>query len=498
MKKQQEIVVFVILTTLLTSIFGSGLIIPAKAQTTTLEMWYMQEDFLDDTMLDLIDQYENSHDVSINLKYVPYDTMRLDFKTAYVLGEAPDLIQGDSEWIPDFAHRNYISPLSVDELQYEYISQALRAVSYFFVDDGEYNTQLLTYYGIPQFVDVMAFIYNKDEMRTATIPTVDGSWTIDDFKQAITRMNDQSLPNDKQFGFSFLNFLDTEFALFFGAGGILFANDTVDAKNNQILEDYSVNALKFIYDMVNYYELTPSYKSGYYVNVDNSLKMDKIYDDFAVNGNVSSTMLYAQNMKKLLSSGIFTDISKLGIAPTPRNTADNAPYLSVTALMLSNSTTHREEALDLANYLCSPDAMKEYATNEYLLPAIDSVYSDTALAGNTIIQSYKPFVDTAQGIPISRFWNVFVKDIFDGEVTSMIRGAQNASTCAVSLQIRLDYQILNQADHPSIHQDVSNFKYYGEEESAGGIPFGSPQILGIFSLLGIGLILLLNKKNRRE
>lgn len=495
MKKSNNIVVWVILTTLLTGIFGSG-IHPVSAQTTTLKMWYMQEDFLDDTMLNLIDEYESSHDVIVNLKYVPYDTLRLDYKNAFGTDEFPDIIQGDAEWIPDLAHRNYIAPLSVGDLQYNYISQALRAVSYFYVENGEYNTQLLAYYGIPQYVDVMAFVYNKDEVKTASIPNADGSWTVDDFQQAITRMNDQSLPDDKQFGFSFLNFLDAELALFNGADGVLFANDTVDANHNQILEENSVNALKFMYDMVNYYELTPSYKSGYYVNVDNSLKMEKIYEDFAVNGNVSSTMLFARDMKKLMSEGIFSDASKLGIAPTPRNTDDGAPFLSVTALMISNSTSHKEEALDLANYLCSPDSMKEYASNEYLLPAIESVYSDTALSNNEIIQSYKPLVENAKGVPISRYWSSFVKDIFKGEVTAMIRGAQNATLCANALQVKIDREILGNADHPTIPQDISGFSYLGS--GGGGIPFGSPAIVGLLSMLGIGIVLLLNIKKWRK
>ncbi|MCF2141825.1 MAG: extracellular solute-binding protein [Candidatus Lokiarchaeota archaeon] len=495
MKKQQQLFATAILTLFLASIIASEIAIPVHAETTSLEMWYMQEDFLDDTMLDLIAQYETDHDVNVNLTYIPKDSLRMEFKNAYSSGKVPDLIQGDAEWIPDLAHRNYIAPLAVNDLQYNYIPQALRAVSYFYVENGEYNTQMLAYYGIPQTVDVMAFVYNKDKVNTATIPEIGGSWDMAAFQQAITRMNDQSLPDNKQFGFSFLNFKDAELTLFKGDGGILFENDSVDAQHNKILENYSIDALNYIYNIVNYYELTPSYKTGFYVNVDNSLKTDKIYDDFAINENVSSTMLFAQDMKKLTSDGIFSDISKLGLAPTPKNSKGKSPFLEVTAIMISNSTTKREDALNLANYLCSPDSMKEYAINEFLLPAIDSVYSDESLSNNFIIQSYKPLVEQAEGVYISRFWDLYIKDIFESEVTAMIRDAQNGSTCATSLQVRIDAKVLRQADHPAIGQDISSFKFYGE--TSGGISFGSPSLVIISSIIGLGLVSFFTKKWRK-
>ncbi|WP_457559771.1 sugar ABC transporter substrate-binding protein [Candidatus Harpocratesius sp.] len=496
MKKQQQLIATAIITLFLASVIASEIAIPVHAETTSLVMWYMQDDFLDNTMLDLIAQYETDHDVSVELKYVSEDSMRLDYKNAFGSENAPDLIQGDAEWIPDLAHRNYITPILPSELKEEYLPQALRAVSYFYIENGNYDTNLLAYYGIPQIVDVMAFIYNKDNVSNAIIPEADGNWDVDEFQQAITRMNDQSLPSDKQFGFSFLNFPDAELSLFFGAGGNLFSNDTVDASHNEILENYSVNALDFIYKIANYYELTPSYKSGYYVNVDNSLKTDKIYEDFALNGNVSSTMLFSQDLKKLMSSGIFSNISKLGIAPVPKDETGQAPFLKVTALMISNSTIHRTEALNLANFLCSSNSMKEYAKNEYLLPAIDSIYSDTSLSENTIIQSYKPLVDSATGVYISRFWTLYVKDIFSGEVTSMIRGAQNGSTCATSLQVRIDAKVLRQADHPAIGQDVSSFEFYGEKSGGNFISFGSPSLIIVSSIIGLGLISFFTKKWR--
>ncbi|MHA1520295.1 MAG: sugar ABC transporter substrate-binding protein [Promethearchaeota archaeon] len=455
MRKIKSIMLSIMIGINIIGILWMGSITLVKGQTS-LTMWYMEDEFIDDTLLASLAQYESENDVVIDLLYVAPEDMRFEFKTAHVLGNAPDLIQGDAEWIPDLAHRNYILPI-YGNMSDEYFPQALRAVTYFNVIDGNYNYNEFVRYGFPQSVDVMAFIYNIDEIRFASVPSTDEIWDVTEFQTEVTKMNDQSLPDDKQFGFSFLNFLDAEMALYYGAGGELFFNNSVDTYNNMVDSNESEDALTFIHEFVNYYELTPSYKTGYYVNVDNSLKNDLIFEDFAIHGNVSSSLLFAQNLKKLMSEGVFNNTANLGIGPVPVNDGAIEPMLNVKAMMVSTSTLHKKEAFNLAKYLSTPEFMLENALNENILPAIVSVYDHPYLSSNTIAQDFLPLLERATGKYLTRYW-ISVEEIFENQVTSLIRDSQNPSSCVTSLQIYLDSDIPHpHADHPGIDQDLTGY-----------------------------------------
>ena len=403
-----------------------------KAQTT-LTVWYVEDDSVDDTFLSLIDEYETQSGITVDVEWKDPESFPLDYKYAHSSG-TPDVIQGDAAWIPNLVHSDSLLPIPADSLADDYIKEAKRMVSYYAREDGVYDLTTLAYYGFPLSVDTLAFIYNTDEQGVAIIPDTDGSWTTAEFKTAVTRMNDQSIPSDKQFGFTYINFLETGEALFLGAGGQMFSEYTIDQNHVTSNSTESREALTFIYKFgvcPGCFELIPSYSDDYTIN--NTFRTDLIYEDFAINGNISSTMLFARQLTNLTSSGIFADATKLGIAPCPVDENGQDPFLEVMALMINSQTSHEEEALNLAEFLSSKSSMVEMADNENIPPAILSAYDDTALTDNDIIQMYEPLVKQGSSKPLSRFW-LRVEEIFEVQITKTMKGLQDGGTTGIALK----------------------------------------------------------------
>ena len=167
-----------------------------KAQTT-LTIWYVEDDSVDDTFLSLIDEYETQSGITVDVEWKAPESFPLDYKYAHSSG-TPDVIQGDAAWIPNLVHSDSLLPIPADSLADDYIKEAKRMVSYYAREDGVYDLTTLAYYGFPLSVDTLAFIYNTDEVSSASVPEITGSWTAEEFQSQITKMNDQSNPEDKQ------------------------------------------------------------------------------------------------------------------------------------------------------------------------------------------------------------------------------------------------------------------------------------------------------------
>ncbi|MHA1226859.1 MAG: extracellular solute-binding protein, partial [Candidatus Hodarchaeales archaeon] len=179
--------------------------IKSVKQSTDIEFWYIEPDETDDTLLSLIGEFETSKGVTVTVKQLTASEAKESFKAASMNGTAPDIIQGYASWIPEFVTNGMITSVDLANASTEYMAKALRAVSYYEIKDDIINANNILYYGYPQRVDTQAFLYSHSfakEMR-ADIAATGETWDITAFKNAITKLNDQSDPANKKYGFSF-------------------------------------------------------------------------------------------------------------------------------------------------------------------------------------------------------------------------------------------------------------------------------------------------------
>ncbi len=422
------------------------LIFPVKGETNAvnIDFWYIEPDVTDDTLLTLVEDFETSAGVEVSVTRLPIDIAKEEFKTASLNGSAPDLIQGYATWIPELVTNGLISAIDETDLVTDFTLESLRAVSYFEIVNDIINPNNILSYGYPQRVDTQAFLYSKSIATSmgATIPEIDQNWDVLTFKSAITKLNDQSDPGNKKYGFSFTDLPAGADPLFHGNNGIKFLDFSVDKAHIAIESNSSVDALQFLYDVVQTNRLTPDYADQGTANT---------FSHFAELGDVASTFGFAADIKNYLTGSQFSDPTNLGIAPVPMNSGATGAPLQVIALMLSDSSTLDEKATakDLAKTLTSEEAMVKNAKDEYLLPSSLGVYDHVDLTSNSVIQSFKILLENARELPISKYWDSTQED-YSIEIGEMLNGDQNGATAAIAIRIRWSFALPTSAGIPPI------------------------------------------------
>lgn len=105
----------------------------------------------------LKDQYQSSHPgVDIRLENIPDETAYTKLKKAAQLGEAPDIMLLDNNWVTEFAALGYVLPVDsmfTGTMQAEQMEQALAQV--------KWNGYL---WGVPKHLDASVIVYNTKRL----------------------------------------------------------------------------------------------------------------------------------------------------------------------------------------------------------------------------------------------------------------------------------------------------------------------------------------------
>ncbi|PYI54602.1 sugar ABC transporter substrate-binding protein [Paenibacillus flagellatus] len=106
----------------------------------------------------LKDQYESAHPgVVVRLENVPERTAYAKLKKAAQVGDAPDVMLLDNDWVSEFAALGYLAPVDsmlTADLQARQMEQALAQV--------KWNGYL---WGVPKDVDVYVIVYNAKKLN---------------------------------------------------------------------------------------------------------------------------------------------------------------------------------------------------------------------------------------------------------------------------------------------------------------------------------------------
>jgi maltose-binding protein MalE len=153
-----------ILALLLVLAFASLAPIMAQDSPVTLTLWHAKQDAEGDTLLALIDAFNEANiDVQIEPVFNPSNTLQDSFRTAAGAGEGPDIIIWANDATGDWATQNLIAPISemIDsELEEQITESAWGTVTY----NGEI-------YGVPFSAKTLTLFYNE-----ALVPDAPETW----------------------------------------------------------------------------------------------------------------------------------------------------------------------------------------------------------------------------------------------------------------------------------------------------------------------------------
>ncbi|MHA1745512.1 MAG: hypothetical protein ACTSWW_05905, partial [Promethearchaeota archaeon] len=311
-----------------------------------------------------------------------------------------------------------------------------------------------------------------------------GSWTSEEFFSTIVAMNDQSDPENKKYGISFGDLPDSVEPLFYGLGGFKFSDHIVDSSHIQIESNESLEALDFIYKIVNVNRLTPEYTAT------DTPENSKVLESFATDGNVLSTFAYASEIQFYLDGPQFLDESNLGFAPIPQDASGSGGPFQVMALMISSAVEGEvlNSTIELAQHLTSAESIVLNAENEFLLPPSWGAFDNPALLELDFIQGYKTILTQTTQEPISKYWDT-LDGSFKTELLNMLTKNQPAEITGRGIAVRWGFALPTNQGYPPINP-------YTAEEGSTGIAGYSP--LYFLGFLGIGMSIVLLKKKKEK
>lgn len=284
--------------------------------------------------------------VDVEIEFVGWDGLWDRIVTSVASGNAPDVMYIGTRWVPVLADLGAIVPLD------EYISDEKHSLYYDAVwDTVAYDDQL---WGVVRAMSTKAIIYNKDIFAEAgvDIPT-----TWDELLAAAKHIDETTdaagygLPADPYVSTvsEWQNFLH-------GNDGEIVDADTFEATINS---PKAVEAFEFYFrDLIQHAQSSP---------------MEWRREDLIRLFNAGRIAMYTDNIFSAFDAdelGV-----NVGVFPVPGGPSSAEPYgtvLITDAMAISSRSTNKELAMELINFLTSPEEQLAWDSNQGFIPPMPS------------------------------------------------------------------------------------------------------------------------------
>ncbi|MGI6149929.1 MAG: sugar ABC transporter substrate-binding protein [Firmicutes bacterium] len=287
--------------------------------------------------------------IKIETQHAPWSSYFDRIQTQMAGGTAPDVMFLNN--IPSYAARGALMPLD-----------DLIAKSGF--DIEPYYDELLkifkykdVIYGFPRDNDTTILYYNKDLFDAAGVDYPDGTWTWTEFLDAAQKLTVRDergritqygvvLESNKYFNFIHQN------------GADIF-DDNLNPTRFTLDDPKAIEALQFMGDLINKYEVAPSFAQM--LQLGNSTELFQT-------GRVAMAMTNAARIPTFQQASF-----RWGVAPLPAGpTGIRANSMSGAGYVISANTKHPEEAWTFLQFLCGVEGQTIFASTGVAVPAYRS------------------------------------------------------------------------------------------------------------------------------
>jgi len=212
-------------------------------------------------------------------------------------------------------------------------------------------------YGFPRDNDTTILYYNKDLFDAAGVDYPDGTWTWTEFLDAAQKLTVRDergritqygvvLESNKYFNFIHQN------------GADIF-DDNLNPTRFTLDDPKAIEALQFMGDLINKYEVAPSFAQM--LQLGNSTELFQT-------GRVAMAMTNAARIPTFQQASF-----RWGVAPLPAGpTGIRANSMSGAGYVISANTKHPEEAWTFLQFLCGVEGQTIFASTGVAVPAYRS------------------------------------------------------------------------------------------------------------------------------
>lgn len=309
--------------------------------------------------------------VKVNFVEVAFGSASNYVKTAMLGDQALDGFRSDNSWVPEFVELGLLHPIDgliSPENAADFNPTALASVTI-----GE------KLYGLPTVMEAPALLYNKrllQENGYAAPPQ-----TMDELMAMAKKMTAGG-----RYGLYVSD--DSYFALPYVWA---FGGDTMtDDRNSHIASAESVQGLAFMRTLreSGVTQPYPDFADGY----------NRMMSDFK-EGKSAMIVNGPWAVSDLLTGAEFKDAGNLGIAAVPAGPGGQGSPAGGHSLVVSKYSKHPDATYKLIQYLTNAETQTSQAKELKTLPSRLSVYEDSALASDSIVQGFKEVLESAKPRP---------------------------------------------------------------------------------------------------
>jgi len=348
-----------------------------SAMAAELNVWVMstttqqQQD-----MKDLLRPYlAKNPNLRVNVTVLNWESAWSKITAAAASGQGPDLVELGSTWVAAISSMGALEPLS--EQQQNEVGGAKAFFPAMWGTTHRYDDSKI--YALPWYVDARAAYYRTDVFKKAGINPKDAFTNWGSFKQAMQKINGQTIDGKKIAALGYpgkndWNVVHNLAPWIWNAGGDLL---TADKKHSAINSPEALQAITY-YTSFAAEGLMPT----------SALEKDSMQIESGFfNGQYavifdSPLVLKQANTPKAKGGQMETVAARnFGVASYPAGLKGNQTFFSGSDLSIMKSSKNKEEAWKLLAYMATHDAEMTYSRMSGMLPPrLDAAYDPTLMA----------------------------------------------------------------------------------------------------------------------
>lgn len=254
-KKSIVFLVLVVLVFSFSSLVSAG-------DKSELVIWNTAEMLANPLTEDYIAQFEKENpNVDVKFFTFPWQELRTKLLTAFAAGTAPDILQLDTPWLPEFTSANLLEP-APDYVKKDLDENFLPIAKYIVSFDGQV-------YGYPWWAFTNALIYNKDLFKDSGLDPDNPPKTWEELRQAAEKIVKFKDGEMTQAGFLINQRLLHLTDFLYNNGGVIIGENAKGIPQKPVKATFNskpvVEALTFLHDLYYKYNVgSPHFTTNMY------------------------------------------------------------------------------------------------------------------------------------------------------------------------------------------------------------------------------------------
>jgi multiple sugar transport system substrate-binding protein len=346
------------------------------------------------------DFMQKNPNIHVQVQAIPWSDAHQKFLTSIAGNQTPDVAQMGTTWMSEFAKAGALdtTPSNIPSSQ-------------FFKSAWDTTVVNGTAYGVPWYVETRVLFYRTDIAQKAGITSPPQTW--DDLLADAKAMRQKG---GAKYGIALGSNDWQELVPFvWQDGGQL-------AQGNQ----FSLNSPQMI-DALNYYH--SFFTAG--VTPQTEPQGFDVAQSF-VQGQSAMFISGPWEVGLVQQDGGASFSGKWAVVPLPKKMT-NTSFLGGSDMVVFKNSSHRDAAWKFVQYLSQPDVQVKWYNSVKDLPAVQSAWNDSSLAGDKNLSVFHQQLGDAQGPPVISTWEQ-VATYIDNDMEQVMFGKMSSQQAANDMQ----------------------------------------------------------------